>query len=29
MVLTYQKKYENDINLNIQNKAIIDFTNAK
>ena len=29
MALTYPKKYKNDINLNIQDKAIIDFANTK
>ena len=29
MVLIYLKKYKNNINLDIQNKAIINFTNAK
>ena len=29
MALTYPKKYENDINLNIQDRAIIDFINTK
>ena len=29
MALTYLKQYKNDINLNIQNKAIIDLVNAK
>ena len=28
MALTYLKKYEEDVNLKIQDKAIIDFTNA-
>ena len=28
MVLTYLKKYKEDINLKIQNKTIIDFANA-
>ena len=28
MALTYLKKYKEDINLKIQNKAIINFTNA-
>ena len=28
MVLTYLKKYKEDINLKIQNKAIINFVNA-
>ena len=28
MALTYSKKYENDINPDTQNKAIIDFINA-
>ena len=28
MALTYLKKYKEDINLKIQKKAIIDFTNA-
>jgi len=29
MALTYLKKYKNDINLGMWNKAIIDFANAK
>ena len=29
MALSYPKKYKNDINLNIQNKAISNFINAK
>ena len=29
MALTYPKHYKNDINLDIQNRAIIDFINAK
>ena len=29
MALTYPKKYENDINPNIQDRAIINFVNAK
>ena len=29
MALTYPKKFEKDINLETQNKAIINFTNAK
>ena len=29
MALTYLKKYKNDINPDIQNKAIIDFTNTE
>ena len=29
MALTYPKKYEKDINLKTQNKAIIDFIKAK
>ena len=28
MALTYPKKYKKDLNLKIQNKAIIDFTNT-
>ena len=29
MALTYPKKYENDINLDIWDRAIIDFANAE
>ena len=29
MALTYLKKYKNDINPDIQDRAIIDFTNTK
>ena len=29
MALTYPKQYKNDINLNIQNRAIINLVNAK
>ena len=29
MALTYLKKYKNNINLDIQNKAIINFINAE
>ena len=29
MVLTYPKKYKNNINLNIWNKTIINFANTK
>ena len=29
MALTYPKKYEDDINLDIQNRAIINFVNAE
>ena len=29
MALTYPKQYKNNINLNIQNKAIINLVNAK
>ena len=29
MALTYLKKYKNDINLDIWDRAIIDFINAK
>ena len=29
MALTYPKKYKNNINLDIQDRAIIDFINAK
>ena len=29
MALTYPKQYKNDINLDIQNRAIIDLVNAK